>query len=57
LSAARSVVRMCAKVVGVCGCPNRFVPCLTAAKNAVNPRAVSSASRILPRWGMRNRSM
>ena len=57
LSAARSVVRMCANVVGVCGCPNRLVYCATAPKNAVNCRAVSSASRILPRCGMRNRSM
>ena len=57
LSAARSVVRMCANVVGVCGWPNRLVSCATVAKKAVNCRAVSSASRIVPRWGMRNRSM
>ena len=51
LSAARSVMRMCANVGGVCGWPNRFVWCATAAKNAVNCRAVSSASRIVLRWG------
>jgi hypothetical protein len=32
------VVWMCANVVGVCGSPNRFVSCATAAKNAVNCR-------------------
>jgi hypothetical protein len=51
LSAARSVVRMCANVVGVCGWPNRLVSWATAAKNAVTCRVVSSVSRICPGGG------
>jgi hypothetical protein len=56
-SKQRSLVRMCANDVGVCGWPNRLVSWATAVKNAVNRRVVRSASRIVPRYGMRNRSM
>ena len=56
-NAARNVVRMCANVVGVCGCPYRLCSRPTAAKNAVNCRTVNSPNRMLPRCGIRNRSM